>query len=242
MEKKKRNGIKNFFAGKGFLIATLMGIAAVGVSTFIAYDQAISKIGTGVKPPSTTDVITFTEGVKTTEAAPVENIRTDIPKLPDTTVTAPEIINVPDDEEAGKIIQKPDKKIMPVEGEIINGYSNGELVKSKTLNVWKTHDGIDIAAENGTQVLSVWKGKVTEVIDDPLWGTVVLVDYGDGVTGHYCGLDKNVSVTVGSELKTGEQIGVAGNTAQIEIAEAPHIHFGVSQNGNWLDPITYIGK
>ena len=33
---------------------------------------------------------------------------------------------------------------------IFNPYSNGELVKSKTLNEWRTHDGVDIKADIAT--------------------------------------------------------------------------------------------
>ena len=52
---------------------------------------------------------------------------------------------------------------MPIENEVIWEYSNGELVKSETLGVWKTHDGMDIAASVGTDVKAACTGKVKEI-------------------------------------------------------------------------------
>ena len=69
---------------------------------------------------------------------------------------------------------------MPIENaEVIKPFSNGELVFSETLEVWKTHDGIDLKAETGTEVRSMTEGKVLEVKDDPLWGITVVIDHGD---------------------------------------------------------------
>ena len=44
-----------------------------------------------------------------------------------------------------------------------NPYSQGELVKSKTLGEWRTHDGIDLAAADGTPVVSIADGLVEAV-------------------------------------------------------------------------------
>lgn len=70
--------------------------------------------------------------------------------------------------------EDPDEKtqpnVMPVNGDILEPFSGGELVKSETLNVWKTHDGVDISAEAGTPVKAMNKGEVTQVEKDALWG------------------------------------------------------------------------
>lgn len=130
--------------------------------------------------------------------------------------------------------------VMPVNGEIINPFSNGELVKDETLGVWKTHDGVDIKADVGTQVKAMNKGKVTKVWEDALWGNCITIDHGSGVIGHYYSLSKAMNVTEGDEVNAGEVIGSVGDTAECEAAELSHLHFGLKKNGEWIDPIEFI--
>jgi murein DD-endopeptidase MepM/ murein hydrolase activator NlpD len=125
--------------------------------------------------------------------------------------------------------------------EVINPYSNGELVKSQTLGVWKTHDGVDLAAEEGTMVLSMTNGTVSQVFEDPLWGVCIIINHGDGIEGHYYGLSQDVSVKAGQDVEAGEIIGKVGNTADIESALPSHLHFAVKQNNAWVDPLQIIG-
>lgn len=130
--------------------------------------------------------------------------------------------------------------VMPVNGEILNPFSNGELVKDATLGVWKTHDGVDIKADVGTQVKAMNKGKVTKVWEDALWGNCITIDHGSGVIGHYYSLSKAMNVTEGDEVNAGEVIGSVGDTAECEAAELSHLHFGLKKNGEWIDPIEFI--
>ena len=128
---------------------------------------------------------------------------------------------------------------MPINGEIINEFSDGELVKSAN-GVWKTHDGIDIAADIGTEVKSMTSGTVTNVYVDPLWGNCVEIDHGDAITGYYFGLDPVINVVAGDKVSAGQVIGTVGNTADIESDMAPHLHFALKYGNEWIDPVSYI--
>ncbi len=227
----KKVRFKNGLQGKGFMAALVLSLAAVGVSTYAAYSSAV-KTGEENNPPVNGD-----DNVFLYETADVGAEQTGIPKNPDKT-EAP--TDAPESADAGILFSNP--KTMPVTGEIINSYSNGELVKSETLDVWKTHDGADIAAVEGTAVASCMKGKVSEVKNDPLWGICVIIDHGDGVMGHYYGLQESLNVKAGQEVKMGEIIGQTGNTAEIECKLEPHLHFGVTENGAWIDPVAFIEK
>ncbi len=129
---------------------------------------------------------------------------------------------------------------MPLEGELTNGFSNGDLVKSETLGYWLTHDGVDIKAENGTAVLSAGEGVVEDVYDDPLWGTCVVIDHKNGVKSYYFGLNKDLDVSEGDEIVTGQKIGTVGETAEIESKLGAHLHFAMKQNDEWIDPVLYV--
>ncbi|MGN0666927.1 MAG: peptidoglycan DD-metalloendopeptidase family protein [Huintestinicola sp.] len=126
--------------------------------------------------------------------------------------------------------------VIPLDGTIINEYSGGELVKSKTLGVWKTHDGIDISGEMGESVRSMYEGIVQSVENDPLMGITVVIDHGCGYVGYYSNLGAEVNVTEGEQVSAGTVIGAVGQTADSEISEDPHVHFALKKNGSWTDP------
>lgn len=130
--------------------------------------------------------------------------------------------------------------IKPVNGDIINNFSDGELVKSKTLSVWKTHDGIDVAADVGTAVKSMTTGVITEISSDPLMGVTVVIDHGSGYEGWYCSLSAQTPLSEGDTVEAGTVIGEVGTTAEAEISEPPHLHFGLKKNNAWVDPAEYL--
>ncbi len=129
---------------------------------------------------------------------------------------------------------------LPSEGEIINEFSDGELVKSKTLGYWITHDGVDIQAEDGADVLSAGEGEVIDIYDDTRWGVCIEIDHKNGVFSYYFGLSEDIEVSVGDLVVTGQRIGFVGDTAEIESKEETHLHFAMKQNGEWINPIEYI--
>ena len=128
---------------------------------------------------------------------------------------------------------------LPIEGEIINPYSDGELVKSETLNLWQTHDGIDIAAEAGADIRAAGEGTVLNIWEDGLWGVCISIDHGDGYVSSYCGVDKSVPVTIGQEVACGDVIAKAGNTAECECALPSHLHFEVKKDGEFVSPLSF---
>lgn len=221
----KKVTFRNGLQGKGFAAALVLSIAAVGISTYAAYRGTINSI-----PDENNE---SEDNIFIYETADVGIEQTGIPKD-----TPEEITTSADDSETGLFFSDP--KTMPVTGEIINPYSNGELVKSVTLDVWKTHDGVDIAAEQGSAVASCMKGTVTEVRNDPLWGVCVVIDHGDGIEGHYYGLAETLNVKAGQEVKMGEIIGQVGDTAEIECKLDSHLHFGITKNDSWVDPVAFV--
>lgn len=135
-----------------------------------------------------------------------------------------------------KFVNKGTSYILPVEGEIIGSHSGGELVKYEALNEWRTHDGIDIKAEAGTEIKASAEGKIKSVAKDPLWGTVVEIEHEKGVTTIYSGLAEEVSVKIGDEVKAGDIIGALGETNLAEIDKDSHLHFAIKENGKFIDP------
>ncbi|MCL1866032.1 MAG: M23 family metallopeptidase [Oscillospiraceae bacterium] len=244
MKKVKFSGLRKAFRGKGFAAALVLSITAVGVSAYIAYNGAVDKLSGGDSPESDPD---FNQDV-----VGVENPQTGIPK--DNETTAPKTKSVldpvksdkttsdDDSEEANRFIKPDSPKVMPADGEVINPFSGGELVKSNTLGVWRTHDAVDIAANMGSEVKAIQRGTVSEVYNNAMWGVCVTIDHGDGILSSYMGLDKDVKVEPGQGVEAGDVIALIGNTAESEIADPPHLHFAVRKEDEWIDPIAYINE
>ena len=137
--------------------------------------------------------------------------------------------------------QEPLAFIMPIEGEVFAPYSQGELVRNLTLGEWRTHDGVDIRAAKGSPVRAVADGVVSQVYHDPMWGTVVEITHAGGLTSVTSGLDPAVAVKQGDSVRIEDTIGVVGSILS-EVSLDDHVHFGLKQDGKWVDPISAMGK
>lgn len=239
-----------FLAGKGFYAALAVCLIGTSAAAWAALDSAQSSVaeqGSGISLSSTT----------VSEApvnAPVEDIAVPTdegPEAPTVTertepVTAEtETESVPVQASQEEIIvvetllpaETPITFVMPIEGEVSGVFSEGELVRNLTLGEWRTHDGIDICAEKGSPVRAVADGVVSKVYNDPMWGTVVEITHDDGFTSITSGLDPAVAVSQGDSIRSEDTIGVVGSVLA-EISMESHIHFGMKENGSWVDPLS----
>ncbi|AIS51374.1 peptidase M23 [Thermoanaerobacter kivui] len=129
--------------------------------------------------------------------------------------------------------------LKPVDGEIILEFAKDKLVYSKTLDEWTTHKGIDIKAPVGSPVLAAMEGIVTKVYKDERLGNTVDIKSGKFET-RYANLEEDISVKEGDKVEKGQQIGKVGKSAKFEIAEEPHVHFELLENGVHIDPSVYF--
>ncbi|MDR0991700.1 MAG: M23 family metallopeptidase [Ruminococcus sp.] len=239
-------------SGKGLAIAVFACLVAVGGAGVYSYSRVQNSIDNALEnqnynPPAENPIAQITTQAVTTAdltqapgapvgtevsgvpaAAPAESAETTAPAAPGSPVIAAA------DALSGAAM------VRPAAGDIQNGFSDGELVKSKTLNVWKTHDGIDISAQAGENVKAMTAGTVTDVYIDPSLGVTVVIDHGSNLVGYYSNLAADVPVTAGQGVSAGTVIGVAGSTADSEISEEPHIHFALKKNGVWIDPAALL--
>ena len=123
----------------------------------------------------------------------------------------------------------------PVSGRVLNSYSGDELVYSKTLGDWRTHNGVDYAADRGAEVTAPAAGKVVETGTDDKWGPVVAIEDASGRIWRVCGTT-DAKVKKGDTVSAGQTIGKVGSVS-CECAEESHIHLEVMEGEKYLDPI-----
>ena len=137
--------------------------------------------------------------------------------------------------------KEPDRYIFPIDGSVTAAYSE-QPVYSKTLEDWRAHTGIDLAADEGAKIVAAAAGTVSDVYSDALFGYTVIIKHTGGTQSLYANLSGDVTVAPGQNVKEGELIGYAGSTAACEIEEPPHIHFELSRDGKHLNPGEYLVK
>lgn len=131
---------------------------------------------------------------------------------------------------------------MPALGTISKGYLVDSLAYSVTMNDYRAHRGIDIAADLGAPVVAFTDGTIESVHVDPLMGQTVVVNHGDGLKSIYQNLSETLpeEVVVGAAVSTGALLGAVGQTTLIECAESPHLHFELHQDGVCVSPENYL--
>ena len=100
------------------------------------------------------------------------------------------------------------------------------------------HNGIDLACPTGTPIYATRAGTVTRAAYQAGGaGYYVSLDHGDGFGSIYMHMT-NYVVSAGQKVTAGQLIGYVGSTG---VSTGPHLHFGVSYAGSYVNPMAYIG-
>lgn len=136
--------------------------------------------------------------------------------------------------------KKPLTFTKPTDGEIIAEFAQENLIYSDTLKEWITHTGIDIKADKTSVIKASADGVVTSILSDPRYGLTVVISHDEGYETIYSNLLTAEFVVEGEEVKQGQTIGTAGNTASFESGMESHLHFEIMQDGKYLNPSIYL--
>ena len=99
----------------------------------------------------------------------------------------------------------------------------------------RRHNGVDFAAPRGTPVRAVANGKVTHAGWMRGFGRLVRINHPGPHGTEYAHLHKIAKgVEVGAQVKRGQVIGTVGSTG---LATGPHLHFGLFENGKYVNPL-----
>ena len=109
--------------------------------------------------------------------------------------------------------------------------------KHPVLGTNRMHNGIDMACASGTPIYATRAGKVTTAAYQAGGaGNYVSINHGDGFASIYMHMTHYV-VYAGQSVTQGQLIGYVGSTG---ISTGPHLHFGISYAGTYVNPLAYI--
>ena len=98
------------------------------------------------------------------------------------------------------------------------------------------HQGIDLGAPEGTPIYASRTGVVTAATYGKSAGYYVSINHGDGFSSIYMHMTRYV-VSKGQAVSAGQVIGYVGSTG---VSSGPHLHFGISYNGKYVNPAHYV--
>ena len=214
------------FAGKGYYIALILCAAAIGITGYLYYqntgeetEEVLQETAAEYIPAGTMDAEAHVEAIATQPPA-----QTTAPTEPQTTQPA----------------KKSLKTRLPVSGEEIYGYSMETLSYNETTRDWRVHNGIDIAAEEGTEVCAAADGTVVATHEDNALGYTVVIRHDGGYTTEYASLREDLTVQAGDTVTMGQTIGYVGATALVETTLGSHVHFSVTCQDVPMDPAEFL--
>ncbi len=124
--------------------------------------------------------------------------------------------------------------IIPTFGHITSAFSYARY--HPILNRARPHEGIDIAAREGTPIVAAAKGRVRFAGKKGDFGLAVEIDHGYGVVTRYAHASK-ILVKNGQLVKRGDTIAQVGSTG---LAVGPHVHYEVLVNGRPQNPRQWL--
>ena len=95
---------------------------------------------------------------------------------------------------------------------------------------------MDLSAPTGTPIYASRGGTVEIATFSSTAGYYVQINHGDGFRSVYMHMT-HYTVSAGQHVGQGEVIGYCGSTGT---STGPHLHFGISKNGSYVNPANYI--
>ena len=240
----------DFALGKGFYIVLFLCVATIGISGYYLLQTTVDNTGLTAQTGGDASVTVPDQSVThpATPVTPVTPSEDEDPAPARTEQEEPESALQPDDPEPvtrptaepEEDEQVSDVFTWPVKGAVLRDFSIETLSLDPTMGDWRTHSGLDIAAAQGVQVLSISAGTVDQIYEDSLMGTTVVVDHGGGLQSRYSNLAAETAVQVGDPVNIGSVLGTVGGTAIAEVGMESHLHLETTLDGQLVDPGEYL--
>jgi murein DD-endopeptidase MepM/ murein hydrolase activator NlpD len=104
------------------------------------------------------------------------------------------------------------------------------------LRTWRSHRGVDYAADPGTEIMATSDGVVIQRGPDGGYGNAIQIRHPNGWVTRYAHMRGFRSgIVVGSRVQQGDVIGYVGSTG---LATGPHLHYEMLRGGRHIDPLS----
>ena len=122
---------------------------------------------------------------------------------------------------------------LPLKGRILNKFGRKRV---KEYESYIVYNGINVRARRGTPVQTVFDGKVLYTGELEGYGNLVIVGHGKEYHSLYGHLE-SIKVTANKVVKTGEVIGLSGDSGSLE---GETLYFELRKNGKPIEPVRWF--
>ena len=245
MKKEEQQNSKHL---PGFYIALCCCVLAIGIAGYFTEKATVSEnekqlisenVPQKAQDDTNDDYVAVNNAVFNVEE---ENI---VP-IDDTLKNEPVVENLPVSDSMPDVIEPVEETALifskpsfskPHNGEIIETFST-TLSYNSALSDWRTHNGIDIAAEQGSSVCSIADGTIKEISSDEM-GKYISIEHDKGFISKYRSLGSVESLNEGDAVNSGDVIGIVGKSSG-ENASQTHLHLELYKDGQLVNPSEYL--
>lgn len=184
------------------------------------------------------------EGQKMSDMPPVDvaNAGTDEQEFADEAQTASSASSSVEQKDAVDLFFEEGMGILwPVEGNVVLNYSADHLIYHPSLESFRTHDAIAIAAEAGTEVVAAADGVVASIEENVQTGVTITTAIGNDYYLVYGQLEDS-EFKVGDSVKQGEVIGTIAKVSRFYSKEGDNLYFQVRCGEETLNPMSLLGR
>jgi len=228
--------LKNSFIMGVVWVSVIALVVSFGLTIFFLdgmfFEKEEALLESNLEKQTRVSYITDESSIRTNELVQV-----------DTTVITKqknEVENNMNEIESGETIESVSKIqsfVKPINGEKMKSIATEELVYSKTLNEWTTHEGVDYKAALGQEVFSVADGEIIEIDFNYEYGSYIIISHNDGYESLYANITVLDALKVGEKLKKGQIIGYLAESYGFESADETHLHFELKKDEKYIEII-----
>ena len=228
-DNNNNNGFSQKVKDKKVSRSTLLTFIALAAALIIIISAAIAANKT--KEPSKLPDGPSTQ--KPTETSPTEEPTEEPTEKPSDTPTG--------STQAGN---KLPSFILPVSGTLSSKHDPELQVFSPSMNDYRVHLGIDLVTKENAPVYAAADGKISEIWVDPLMGYCIAISHSGNCVTVYKNLADTLpdGITKGASVRSGQLIATVGESAIVEVASEPHLHFEMTVGELAVDPLEYFDE
>ncbi len=216
--------LKNTKVNRAAVVTAFVLVLALAV--IVSITVTINRRKKDPLPEDTTKKVTTTTATHSQESGTT---------APPQTTTKKQEVNV---------VEKLPTFSLPVSGILNKKHDVTTQVYSKTLNDWRVHVGIDITTEENAPVYAAADGTVAKIWEDTLMGYSVAIKHSGDCYTIYKNLAKTLpdGIAEGVSVRAGQLIANVGDSAMIEIADEPHLHFEMTIADLSVNPLDHFDE
>ena len=133
---------------------------------------------------------------------------------------------------------------LPVSGTLTNKHDPELQVFSPTMQDYRVHLGVDIETAESAPVYAAADGTISKIWVDTLMGYCIAIKHSGNCVTVYKNLSSTLpdGISEGASVRSGQLIATVGNSAMVEVADEPHLHFEMTVSDLSVDPLKYFDE